>query len=140
MNEDDVLQIMKSMHICVGSDGMDFSYDLNYSPHPRSFATFPRFLQIVREKNLMPIQDAIYKVSKLPADIIGISDRGEISEQKIADLTIFDYDKIEEGATFKNPLLKPKGIKYVFVSGELALKDGEIQKNYNGKIILRNKN
>lgn len=137
MNEDDVIEIMKSMDICIGSDGMDFPYDIDYNPHPRSFGTFPRFLQTVRDKNLMPLEDAIYKVSKLPADIIGIKDRGEIAEGKIADLTIFDYDKVREESTFEKSVVRPEGFRYVFVSGAPALIDGEVQDNFNGKIILR---
>ena len=74
-----MLRIMSDMNICVGSDGYNFSYDRTITctdPHPRSFGTFPRFLRLVREHELMPLEDAVYKITGLPAQILGLTDRG----------------------------------------------------------------
>lgn len=74
---------MAEPFICVGSDGYSFSYDKQYTktnPHPRNFATFPQFFQTVREKQLMSIQDAVYKATALPAQILGLCDRGQFLE------------------------------------------------------------
>ncbi len=137
LNLDDVLNIMKDMNIAIGSDGYNFTYNLNYNPHPRSFGTFPRFLQMVRENNLMPIEDAIYKITGLPANILGLSDRGVLEVGNIADITVFDKDLIEDKSTFINPAVKPVGVEHVFVAGIPALLNGEQTEHRTGKVIFK---
>lgn len=137
LNEDDVLNIMKDMDISVGSDGCDFSYDLDFNPHPRSFGTFPRFLQTVRENNLMSLEDAIYKMTALPASIINLEDRGILKVGNIADITVLDYYEIEDLATFTNPMVKPKGIYHVFVAGVPSIINGQQTDNRAGRILLK---
>ena len=81
IDEGDMLNIMKDMDIAVGSDGYGLSFDRSITitdPHPRSFGTFPRFLRLVREHQLMPLEDAVYKLTGLPADILGLRDRGTL--------------------------------------------------------------
>ncbi|NLL80676.1 MAG: D-aminoacylase [Tissierellia bacterium] len=133
----DILNIMKDMNIAVGSDGCDFNYEMDFDPHPRSFGTFPRFFQIVREHNLMPIEDAVYKVTGLPASIINLKDRGILKVGNIADITAFDPDEIEDLATYMNPTVKPKGIYHVFVGGVASILDGEQTENRAGRISLK---
>lgn len=137
LNEEDVLNIMKDMNISVGSDGCDFSYDLDFNPHPRSFGTFPRFLQMVREHNLMSLEDAIYKMTALPASIIHQKDRGILKVGNIADITVFDYEEIEDLSTFTKAPMKPKGIYHVFVSGVPSIINGKQTKERAGGILLR---
>ncbi len=139
LHQDDIINIMKSMYVATGSDGEDFSYEINYNPHPRYFGTFPRFLQIVREKEIMSIEKAIYKITGLPAKILKLPDRGIIKQGYKADLTIFDYNEIKDMATFKKSPVKPKGIYHVFVAGLPALYNGEQTINRNGKILLKSK-
>lgn len=136
LNFDDVLNIMKDMNIAIGSDGYNFTYDLSYSPHPRSFGTFPRFLQMVRENNLMPIEDAVYKITGLPANILDLPDRGVLKVGNIADITVFDKDLVEDKSTFINPTVKPIGITHVFIDGVPALLNGVQTENRTGKILL----
>lgn len=137
MSEEDVLNIMKSMYISIGSDGVDFSYEINYNPHPRNFGTFPRFFQMVRENELMSIEDAVYKVTGLPASIIKLSDRGVLKEGNVADITVFDANDIEDVSEFIDSVKKPKGLKYVFVGGELELENGNQNDVKNGRLLLR---
>lgn len=137
LNQDDVLNIMKDMNIAIGSDGCDFSYDLDFDPHPRSFGTFPRFLQTVREHKLMSIEDAIYKITGLPASIINLSDRGVLKEGNVADITVFDFDEIEDLSLFTNACVKPKGILHVFVAGFPSILNGEQTEHRAGKISLK---
>lgn len=137
LNEGDVLNIMKDMNIAVGSDGCDFSYNLNFNPHPRSFGTFPRFLQTVRDHKLMPIEDAVYKMTALSASIIHQEDRGILKVGNIADITVFDYEEIEDLSTFTNAPVKPKGIHHVFVSGVPSIIDGKQTKERAGRILLK---
>lgn len=137
LNLDDVINIMKEMYISVGSDGYNFEYNLSFNPHPRSFGTFPKFLEIVRENNLMPIEDAVYKITSLPAQVIGLDDRGILKVNNIADITVFNYKEIKDMSTFLNSPVKPKGICHVFISGVPALLDGEETGNKNGSLLLK---
>ena len=125
---------MTEPFICVGSDGYSFSYDKQYTktnPHPRSFATFPQFFQTVREKQLMSIQDAVYKATALPAQILGLYDRGQLKKGMAADITIFDSERIASRSK-----VRPVGISYVFVGGKLAYCDGRTVDFHSGKVLL----
>lgn len=140
IQEEDMLRIMRDMRISVGSDGYGFSYDRSITrsnPHPRSFGTFPRFLQLTREKNLMPMEDAIYKLTGLPADILGLADRGTVQEGKVADLVVLDWERVRETAEFLNSVRKPEGICHVLVGGGFALRDGQATALRNGGVILK---
>lgn len=133
----DVLNIMKEMDIAVGSDGYNFSYDLSYNPHPRSFGTFPRFLQMIRENNLMPLEDAVYKITGLPASIIGLTDRGVLRVNNIADITVFDFNEVKDMSTFIHSPVRPIGINHVFVAGSPAILNNVKTSNKKGKILLK---
>lgn len=140
LNMDDVLEIMKDMRVSVGSDGSSLSFNKEItktSPHPRNFATFPRFLQIVRENNLMPIEDAIYKATKLPVDILGLKDRGQIAEGMVADISVFDYEAIKNNSTYTDSVAKPSGISHVFIGGVPEILDGKQRFELNGRLILK---
>lgn len=138
MDQDDVCRIMQDMHISVGSDGASYSYEeaAKHCLHPRNFGTFPRFLQLVREKKLMPWEKAVYKMTGLPATVLGIKDRGFIRPGMEADLTVFDPERVEDRATFTNSAVKPLGICHVLVSGQLTLKHGEQTEARAGKVLL----
>ena len=106
MNPADMLEIMKRMDVAVGSDG--YAYDFLSQPvlgkpHPRSVGTFPRFLQTVRENDLMSIEDAVYKMTSLPAQIMGLPGIGTIKLGLPADITVFDYTTVEDCSTFQTP-------------------------------------
>ena len=127
INEADMLRIMSDMNICVGSDGYNFSYDRSITctdPHPRSFGTFPRFLRLVREHKLMPLEDAVYKITGLPARILGLADRGILREGAVADITVFDPETVRDCSEFTDSVKKPEGIHYVLVGGSVVLQNG----------------
>ncbi|MCQ2401441.1 MAG: D-aminoacylase [Lachnospiraceae bacterium] len=138
MSMDDVLNIMSRRDISVISDGT--AYDFNYyggCPHPRNAGTFARFFRLVRENNLMPIEDAVYKVTGLPASVLGMGKRfGFIKEGLDATLTIFDKDEITDHATYEEPAQASTGIDYVIVNGEVVLDHGKITDARPGKVIL----
>ncbi|MBU5483417.1 D-aminoacylase [Clostridium sp. MSJ-11] len=142
MNEDDVEYIMKQENITVGSDGAAIGFnDFRFgTPHPRNFGTFPRYIKISLSKNLLPLEKIIYKITGLPAKLLGLNDRGIIEAGKIADLVILNLDNIEDTATFTQPFAKPKGIEYVLVSGKMAIENNIQNKVYNGKVLLKTKN
>jgi N-acyl-D-amino-acid deacylase len=139
INEDDMLNIMKDLRISVGSDGYGFSFDRAItasSPHPRSFGTFPRFLRFVRERALMPLEDAVYKMTGLPASVLGLADRGVIREGAVADLTVFDWNTVTDTAEFTDSVRAPKGIDHVIVAGRVALKNGAATHSRTGGALL----
>lgn len=125
--------LFKQDFVCVGSDGF-LVKDAN--THPRSYGTFPKILsKYVREKNIVSLEKAIKKMTSLPATILGLSDRGEIKENKKADIVIFDFEKIEDKSTYKNGRQFPEGIEYVIVNGKIAVKKGIHTGALNGQIL-----
>lgn len=138
-NETDMLRIIGRQDIAVGSDGYDFSYDrritTDAAPHPRSFCTFPHALELLREHKLLALEEAVYKMTGLPAKILGIADRGTLKVGQAADITIFDATIIGQSGDFMHPFSKPKGIETVIVAGEIALSNGEITNSRQGTIL-----
>lgn len=127
MNQEDMLAIMKKLYICVGSDGGSLSHDPRYTPyvpHPRYYCAFTRFFQTIREHGLMSLEDAVYKVTALPASILGIHDRGILKEGLAADIAVFDPAAIGSEATFLESRIRPTGVPHVIVNGRIALRDG----------------
>jgi N-acyl-D-amino-acid deacylase len=133
MNEDDVETFAKHPLIAVASDGSSVSTEGILSagkPHPRSYGTNPRFIQkFVNEKKLVSIQEAIRKMTSMPAQRLGLTNRGRLTPGYAADIVIMDLPNVEEKATFVDPHQYPEGITHVIVNGEIVIKDG----NYTGK-------
>ena len=86
----------------------------------------------------MPVHTAIHKMSMLPADRIGMSDRGRIAEGAIADIAVIDPAKVVDKATFENPHQYAEGAHHVFVSGEAVLLNGEMTGARPGKVLRSN--
>ena len=139
MDMDDVCAIMKDMNISVGSDGSSFQYSVAraHNFHPRNFGTFPRFLQTVRERQLMPLEKAVYKITGLPAGVLGLRDRGRIAPGMAADLTAFAPGEVADASTYTDSARPPLGIPYVFVSGRPALWQGAQTQSRMGSVLLR---
>ena len=138
MSEQDVLQIMQQDFVCVGSDGYNNSYEQKYTnmnPHPRSFGTFPQFFETVREHNLMPLEDAVYKVTALPAAFAGLTNRGILKEGYAADITVFDAEKIKNRSTYVNSKVRPAGIGHVIVGGEVVYEHDALTGARPGKVL-----
>ncbi len=99
---------------------------LKSNPHPRAYGNFSRVLgKYVREEKLISLQEAIRKLSKLPATNLKIKNRGELKTGNYADIVIFDPAKIKDNATFDKPHQYAEGMIHVFVNGVQVLKDGE---------------
>jgi len=104
--------------------------------HPRAYGTFPRAIaKYVRERNICSLEEMIKKMTSMPADKLRFSDRGRLIEGKAADVVIFDYDTIQDKATFTEPHQYPVGIPYVIVNGELVINNGEHTGAMPGKVI-----
>lgn len=139
MDEKDVENIMVHPMTMVGSDGR-LSRPGEDHPHPRAYGTFPRVLGVyVREKKLMPLETAIYKMTGLSAESIGLKDRGQLAVGKIADITIFDPETVIDQSTFTNPHQYPLGIEYVLVNGIPAVESQALTGKAPGKVIRKNR-
>ncbi|WP_226036710.1 N-acyl-D-amino-acid deacylase family protein [Aquibacillus saliphilus] len=105
-------------------------------PHPRGFGTFPKVIrEFVYEKNILTLENAIYKMTGYPAERFHIKQRGLIKEGYYADITIFDPKRVNSEATFENPRKEPEGIDHVIVNGKSVIEKGKIIPGMNGRIL-----
>jgi len=127
----------------VSSDGVGYgqkqsagaSKDL---PHPRSFGAFPRALDLmVKKKGLLSWESAIYKMTGLPAAILGIENRGVLEKNKKADVVVFDPLEIADQSSYENPFNYCKGVKYVFINGEAVVSAGKFTGKMPGAVIRK---
>ena len=104
--------------------------------HPRSYGTFPRILgEFVREKRVLPLEEAIRKMTSAPARRLSIRDRGLLQPGMFADIVVFDPATIADQATYDNPHRMPSGIKYVVVNGMIVMRDGQHTGAKPGKAV-----
>ena len=104
--------------------------------HPRAYGTFPRAIAYYsRERKVVPLEEMIKKMTSMPADKLGFSEKGRIGEGKAADIVIFDYENIKDKATFTNSHQYPEGIPYVIVDGKLVIEKGSHTGVMPGKVI-----
>ncbi len=126
MSEEDVRTVMRCPWVSIASDGSAINDSAPGVPHPRSFGTNPRVLgKYVREEGVLTLEDAIRKMTSLPARVMGLRDRGLIEEGYWADVVLFDPDKVADAATYERPHQYPIGIDYVLVNGVLVVDGGE---------------
>ncbi len=140
MKEENLIKILSKPYVMIGTDSSAKSSNgitAHGKPHPRGFGSFPRFLRrYVLEKNIIKIEEAIEKITALPAKIFKIEKRGLIKEGYFADLVIMDLNEIEDTATFEEPFKIAKGIKYVIVNGSVTVEDGTLSDIRKGQILL----
>ena len=135
MSEEDVERIMKYPFTMIASDGRITDFGKGF-PHPRVYGTFPRVLgHYSRDKGFFPLEEAIRKMTTLPAKSLGLRDRGMIKTGMKADIVIFDKHTIIDKATFEKPHQHPVGIHHVIVNGNFAIKNGKISKKRYGQIL-----
>ncbi len=107
-------------------------------PHPRVYGAFPRVLgRYVREKKAMSLEEAIRKMTSLPARRLGLKDRGVLAEGKAADLVVFDPDRVLDLATYENPRQYPAGIWNVIVNGVLTVDNGQYTGQRGGRVLRK---
>ena len=135
MNEEDVIRIMKDPIAMIETDGDLVSYGVGY-PHPRSYGAFPRVLaRYVRELKVLTLEDAIMKMTSMPADQYNQQGRGRIIEGAYADLVVFDKDNIKDLATYSDPHRYPLGIDHVIINGKFVIRSGALTGERPGKWI-----
>lgn len=121
--EENVESIMCHPTTMFGSDGTERG---GRSDHPRTYGTFPRVLgRYVREKQLLPLEEAIRKMTSFSASRLDLHDRGIIRAGAAADITVFDRDAVVDKATYADPRQHPDGIPFVIVNGEVVVDHGE---------------
>lgn len=131
----DVDRVMQHAQTCISSDGSVFGFGSRH-PHPRSYGTFPRVLsRYVRERKLLTLEQAVHKMTGLPARRLGWTDRGLIKPGYWADVILFKPEKIRDHATFASPHQYSSGVDYVMVRGEWVLKAGKKTKLRPGRPI-----
>ena len=137
IGEEDVKRIMQHPLAMVASDGR-LSQPGEGHPHPRGYGTFPRVLgKYVREEKVLSLELALRKMTSLPAERIGLKNRGVIKEGAIADITIFNLNTIIDKGTFQDPHQYPEGINWVFVNGKLAVAMDTITTVRAGKVLRK---
>src|SRR6266478_1252258 len=129
MSEENIKKEIKKPWISFGSDEASQAPEgvfLKSNPHPRAYGNFARVLgKYVRDEKVIPLKEAIHKLSGLPATNLGLDHRGFIKEGMAADVVVFDPATIADRATFEKPHQYAVGMKHVFVNGVQVLKDGE---------------
>jgi len=138
MDEADVKTVMSSPLSSIISDSWATAPSAGGKPHPRVYGTFPRVLgKYVREEKILTLQDAIRKMTSLPAGKLGLQNRGIIKEGFWADIVVFDPDKIKDKATYSDPHQYPEGINYVIVNGQIVVENGRLTGVRPGKALRR---
>ena len=133
MHEDDVRRVMQSPYMMVGSDGSAIApegiWEKNV-PHPRLYGTFPRVIGYYVREGVLPLQEAVRKMTGASAQKLGLKDRGLLKEGMKADITVFNPDTVKDVGTFTDPQRYAAGIPYVMVNGVFA-----VEKNiHTGKL------
>jgi N-acyl-D-amino-acid deacylase len=142
MCEEDVTFVLSSRLSCIGTDASaraPYGFLGMGKPHPRAYGTFPRVLgKYVRDTGILRLEEAVRKMTSMPAGRLGIWDRGLIRPGMVADLVAFDPDTVEDTATYTDPHKYPNGIIWVMVSGEPVVEQGEHTGLLWGKVLRSN--
>lgn len=137
MGDEDVDRIMKYPFTAVASDGGVREFGVGV-PHPRSYGTNARVLaEYVRQRNILTLEDAVRRMTSLPARTFGFKDRGMIREGMAADLLLFDPAKVQDKATYPDPHHYSEGFDYVVVNGKLMIDDGKLTNAKAGLALKR---
>ncbi|MEK9209223.1 MAG: amidohydrolase family protein, partial [Patescibacteria group bacterium] len=141
ISENNLFEITKKDYSMVASDGVgsDFSVrQKNNLPHPRSFGSFPKFLELfVREKQILSWEQAVYKMTGQPAQSLGLKDRGTIKPGAYADLVVFNPETVGSSSSYQNPWVMSQGIDCVLINGEIVLEAGKLTGEKAGKVLRK---
>lgn len=141
MSEEDLITILRHPMGMIGSDGCSVTPGGTTGKvpvHPRFYGTFPRVLaRYVREKKVLSLEQAVHKMTGLPAHKLGLKDRGRIEKGMAADLVLFDPDQVQDRADFSRPHQTAQGISHVFVNGRAVVLDGKLTGDRPGKRLYK---
>ena len=139
MSEENVRKKIRLPWMTFGSDASSQAPKgvfLKSNPHPRAYGNFARLLgKYVREEKIIPLEEAIYRLTSLPASHLKLKHRGSLTPGFFADLVIFDPKTIQDHATFENPHQYSTGVLHVFVNGQQVLSEGEHTGATPGQVV-----
>jgi N-acyl-D-amino-acid deacylase len=139
LDEGDLRRALAHPYVMIGSDGSSLATDgelASGKPHPRSYGTFPRVLaRYAREQTLLSLEEAVRKMTALPAQRLRLSDRGVLAVGAKADIVAFDPDRVQDLATYEEPHRYPVGIDYVLVNGRVVIDGGAHTGVLPGRIL-----
>jgi N-acyl-D-aspartate/D-glutamate deacylase len=137
MREEDVRFVMALPWVATASDGRAYLPGAD-RPHPRSYGTFPRKIgHYAQRERVLSLEQAIRSATSLPASILGLTDRGEIAPERVADLVVFDPERFIDQATYDDPHAYAGGVRHVFVAGEPAVWKGSPTGALRGRALRR---
>src|SRR5262245_49113207 len=135
IGEDDLERILRHPATMIGSDGQIPIFGSD-APHPRSYGTFARVLAVyVRERNIISLEDAVRKMTALPAQRLGLTDRGLLRPGMRADVAIFDPIRVRDLATFEKPHQYAEGFSYVIVNGQIVFEGNAVTSARPGRVL-----
>lgn len=139
MSEDNLRKKLRLPWVSFASDSGSLAPEgvfLRSNPHPRAYGNFARWLgRYVRDEQLVPLEEGIRRLTSLPAENLGLKERGRLAEGFYADVVVFDPATIQDHATFEKPHQYSTGVRHVFVNGTQVLKDGEHTGATPGRVV-----
>jgi N-acyl-D-amino-acid deacylase len=141
MDEDNVRLGLKQPWVSIGSDApahQTIEPFTDSATHPRTYGTFARVLgHYSRDEGMFPVEEAVRRMTSLPADNVGLADRGRLVEGGYADVAVFDADRIIDSATYENPHRYATGVRHVVVNGVPVVRDGALTHATPGRALRR---
>ena len=139
MSEENVQKKIALPWMTFGSDASSQAPEgvfLESNPHPRAYGNFARLLgKYVRDEEVIPLEEAVHRLTSLPASRLKLELRGSLEPGFFADVVIFDPETIQDHATFENPHQYATGVVHVFVNGRPVLRDGEHTGATPGRVV-----
>lgn len=135
MSEEDVRFGMQKPYVATASDGGAHQTGNGDKPHPRSYGTFPRKIRYALDDKVISLEQAIHAATLLPAEIIGLKDRGRIAPGLVADIVVFDPAIFRDNSTFENTTSYATGVKHLLVNGIFAIDEGRVTGKLAGKAL-----
>ena len=132
--ESDVIELLGRDDYMLGSDGIPL-LDGEGLPHPRAYGSFARVIGPLRRRHKVPIEELTHRLTSLPAERFGLTDRGILQEGAFADIVVLDDERVHDLASFEDPVNGPTGIEYVLVNGTLAVNQGILTGDLAGRAI-----
>ncbi len=140
MSEENMWRVLAEPYVSLGSDGSmrapwgPLSHD---HPHPRAYGSHTKFLRAALDGRTVPLAEAIYKMTALPAEQFGLQKRGQLKEGYAADIAIFDPNTLQENTTYADPHQLSDGIRHLIINGRQTLKNGKHTSQHGGRFLAR---
>jgi N-acyl-D-amino-acid deacylase len=139
ISEDNIPRQLALPWVSSGSDAESSAPEgvfLLSSTHPRAYGNFARlFAKYVRDEHVLSVEEAVHRLTALPADVLSLEDRGRLRAGAFADIVIFDPQAFQDHSTYEKPLQYATGVSDVFINGKLALRDGEPTGEATGRVV-----